>query len=57
MLHAKMTKAKQNQVTSNETIKATQEESRSLPKQICSFPSEMIKMSLRDLSHASVNLN
>jgi len=26
-------------------------ESCSLPKQICSFPSEMTKMPLRDLSH------
>ena len=28
-------------------------ESCSLPKQICLFPSEMIKLPLRDLSHAS----
>jgi len=31
-------------------------ESCSLPKQICSFPSVMTKMPLRDLRHASVNL-
>jgi len=28
----------------------------SLPKQFCSFPNEMTKILLRDLSHASVNL-